>query len=356
MCSFKLLIVEDEESQLDIYKSGIERYEAANNIQITMNPAKDLDEAFEILDNTFDAAIIDLKLDSAGNEGNQVIEKINSHFRIPVAIVTGTPANVNSDELQYYKVYVRSHDIQEILSDLHNVYKTGITKIIGGRGKIENAMNEIFWKNILPQIDVWKSYAVSGKKTEKALLRFTINHLLELLDYDSDTYLPEEMYIVPPISDKLKTGSIVKKNNLEEYYIVLSPACDLVIRNDGDFKTDRIMLCETESFIAIRDGIFNGISQPTNKKKRSALENLLKNNHSSHYHWLPPINSFPGGFINFRKSTALSKTKYIEQFESPCIQISSHFVKDIVARYSSYYARQGQPDFDFKNLAKKLVN
>lgn len=354
MCSIKLLIVEDEDSQLDIYKSGIERYEAANNIKIKMNPAKDLDEAFKILDNTFDAAIIDLKLDSVGNEGNQVIEEINSHFRIPVAIVTGTPANVNSDELQYYKVYVRSHNIQEILSDLHNVYKTGITKIIGGRGTIENAMDQIFWKNILPQLDVWKSYAITGKKTEKALLRFTITHLLELLDNDSDTYLPEEMYIIPPISEKLKTGSIVKKKDSDEYYIVLSPACDLVIRPNGDFKTDRIMLCETESFTAIKDEVLNGISRPP--KKLSALERLLKNNHSDYYHWLPPINGFSGGVVNFRKSTALSKAHFDEQFELPNIQISSHFVKDIVARYSSYYARQGQPDFDFKTLAEMLVN
>ena len=29
------------------------------------------------------------------------------------------------------------------------------------------------------------------------------------------------------------------------------------------------------------------------------------------------------------------------------IQISPSFVKDIVARFSSYYARQGQPNIDF---------
>ena len=32
------------------------------------------------------------------------------------------------------------------------------------------------------------------------------------------------------------------------------------------------------------------------------------------------------------------------------IPISPPFVKDIVARFSSYYARQGQPNIDFNKL------
>ena len=34
----------------------------------------------------------------------------------------------------------------------------------------------------------------------------------------------------------------------------------------------------------------------------------------------------------------------------PSIQISPPFVKDIVARFSSFYSRQGQPTVDFDEL------
>lgn len=42
--------------------------------------------------------------------------------------------------------------------------------------------------------------------------------------------------------------------------------------------------------------------------------------------------------------------KLLEAFENPSVQISSLFLKDIVARFSSYYARQGQPDIDYEKV------
>ena len=40
-----------------------------------------------------------------------------------------------------------------------------------------------------------------------------------------------------------------------------------------------------------------------------------------------------------------------ERFNTPPdLQISPPFVRDILARLSSYYARQGQPDIDFHNF------
>lgn len=359
MISFKLLIVEDDDSQLAIYESGIERYEAENGIKIKRVLAKTLNKALDVLDNTFDAAIIDLKLNSDVEGGNKLAEKINRSFRIPVIIITATPANIDVDRLNIYKQYVRGHDIQEVLSDLHDLYNTGITKIIGGRGQIENAMNEIFWNNILPQVDSWKQHSALGKDTEKALLRSTINHLLEFLDYDSDLCFPEEMYIFPAISKRFKTGSIVKKNDTNDYYVILSPSCDLAIHN-GNIKTDRILTCciEKQSISLIKKAKANsklkvkGRGKPRKaiedkiEKANALLNRISRNNYSSYYHFLPQTNAFDGGLINFRKINTSKPRDFSCQFTKPLIQISSHFTKDIVARFSSYYARQGQPDLD----------
>ena len=79
------------------------------------------------------------------------------------------------------------------------------------------------------------------------------------------------------------------------------------------------------------------------------------NNLSGYYHWLPPTKGFPGGVINFRKSMAVSAEKFNDEFEPPEIQVSSQFIKDIVHRFSAFYARQGQPDFDFDELAMSLL-
>jgi len=354
MSKFKLLIVEDDEEELDTCRTTVTRYEKEKGREIELVESKTLEDAQIKINNSFDGVIIDLKLGPAGDEGNRVIQEIHDENRIPVAILTGTPGNADSKFKDIIKVYKKGENgLDEIFDDLIQIYDTGLTKIFGGRGQIENTMNKVFWDNILPQLDSWKSYVKSGNQTEKALLRFTINHLLELLNDNSNICYPEEMYISPVISDNIQTGSIVSDRETDKKYIVMSPACDLVCHNDGNFKTDRILLCEIEDYNPVTDIALNEIIRPDRKKKK--LKEFLKNNYANYYHWLPSTSAFSGGFINFRWTIALDKTNFEARFYSPRVQISSHFIKDIISRFSSFYARQGQPDFDFDSISSQMI-
>ena len=264
MCSLKLLIVEDNEQDLDVCKDTCNRYKNEKNRKIELVECRTLEEAFCKIDNSFDGVIIDLKLGAEGNEGNKIIQKIHSQYRIPVAVLTGTPANADSKEklIPVYKKGETGYDT--IFDDFFLIFDTGVTRIFGGRGTIEETMNKIFWKNIYPQIDSWNLHVKKGGSTEKALLRFTLSHLLELLSDDSDNCDPEEMYISPPVEPCLKTGSIVKCKQSSNYYVILSPACDLAIHN-GNIKTDRILVCLIEK---------HNISMLARAKKSLDLETL----------------------------------------------------------------------------------
>lgn len=372
MSKFKLLIVEDDEEDLETCRTTIFRYEREKERKIELVESKTLEDAKIKINNSFDGVIIDLKLGNAGDEGNIVIREIHGKYRFPVAILTGTPGNADPEFSNIINVYKKGeHGLDDILNDLIQIYDTGLTRIFGGRGYIENAMDKVFWNNILPQINSWKSY-VTGRdkdKTEKALLRFTINHLLEFLNDDSDSCIPEEMYIVPPVSTQIKTGSIVKKKESDNYFIVLSPACDLALHN-GNIKTNRILVCliEKHNISLLKNAKKNAVlkiseddndttKQEKNRKIQNAellLTQIPQNNYSNFYHYLPNTKSFEGGIINFRKIETYKPTEFNSKFESPIVQISMGFIKDIVARFSSYYARQGQPDFNFDFLSEEL--
>ena len=372
MSKFKLLIVEDDEEELDTCRTTVKRYEKEKEREIELVESKTLEDAQIKINNSFDGVIIDLKLGPAGDEGNRVIQEIHDKNRIPVAILTGTPGNADSKFKDIIKVYKKGENgLDEIFDDLIQIYDTGLTKIFGGRGQIENTMNKVFWDNILPQLDSWKLNVESGNLTEKALLRFTINHLLELLNDDLDNCIPEEMYIIPPFSPQIKTGSIVQKKESNDYYIILSPACDLAIHG-GNIKTNRILVCLIEKHnirilktakknlaLEISEDDDDTIKDKKINQKRNAeylLTQVTQNNYSNYYHFLPQTASFEGGVIDFRKIETYKPTEFYSKFESPIVQICMAFIKDIVARFSSYYARQGQPDFDFDFLSKELKN
>ena len=134
--------------------------------------------------------------------------------------------------------------------------------------------------------------------------------------------------------DRITTGSIVQTD--DKWFVVLSPACDLVPRGEnGILNTDCILLVEIE-----------GIDEALGGSRSRSRVRELCTNRRTYYHWLPETEVFEGGILNFRKLITLDKDAFDERFGKPVIQISPSFVKDIISRFSSYYARQGQPDID----------
>lgn len=357
----RLLIVEDVEQELESFRDDLEDYTREKKRDIDLVESKTLEEALDKLDNSFDGAIIDLKLaNHRSNEGNQVVEKISeSFFRIPIAIFTGNPGDWDhglNEKTMLIDVFTKGETGHyELLDQFWEIYNTGLTRIMGGRGLIERQLSKVFLKNLLPQIDTWISYGeIDPERTEKALLRYTLNHLFQLLEEDGERCFPEEFYLYPPVSEEITTGSIVKEETSDQSFVVLSPACDLVIRRNGEFKTDRILLVEIESEDNVVNAALDGITRTRSKENK--LRDVFNNNHTDYYHWLPEAYSFNGGFLNFRKLRTLEKTEFDEKFEKPLIQTSPSFVKDIVSRFSSFYARQGQPDIDSEDFVTRYTN
>lgn len=337
-----ILLVEDDKQSVD---TCIEIASFNKDIQIKV--ANDFTEAKNKLSNEeIDTAIVDIKLGSVADAGNSVIEEIEKlSLRIPTVIHTGTPDSVQVNAL---KVFVRGENTyDEIFDYLVNVYNTGLVNILGRKGLLEKQLYNVYQKNILPTLETsWVNYGIENpEKTEKALLRYTLNHLLQLLENtdDVDKCYPEEMYIFPPVDENYRTGSIVRDNE-NHYFIILSPACDLALHN-GSFKTERVLLVEIKDISNIIDLATKHCLSPEERKEK--LESIFKNTFSLYYHWLPKVDFYSGGIINFRRIYSFSKKELQKNYSKPIIQIAPFFCKDIVARFSSYYARQGQPDIDY---------
>ncbi len=361
MNNMMLLLVEDNVSDQENCKHAVEDFNEDNSeLKVILKICGSVTEAEDQLKTSdFDGVIIDMKLTSAGmDDGNQVIKKIQENFnRIPVVIMTGTPHLAEQNDFPLIKVYQKG-DItyNQIIQQFFSIYRTGLTRIMGGRGVIEKVLATIFTKNLLPAVmnnypvdgnieeTNWVKYAKDdAKRTEKALLRYTLNHLLQHLDSDVSQCYPEEMYIFPPIDNRINTGCLLKKKDSDQYYIVMNPACDLAERSNGSCNTDRVFLVEIQSIKDIYSN-FDWDNLSSNNKKE--VERIYKNNKSLYYHWLPKTDFYQGGIINFRRVFTYTEDEINDLFNTPEIQISAPFLKDMISRFSSYYARQGQPDID----------
>ena len=360
MNPLKILLVEDETIPQNAFKNDVEVFKGQpNNPDVEYEIVDNVNDAVEMINVSSDGAIIDLKLGGNDQGGNEIIQILYKEFtKIPIVFVTSYPDLV-VDHPSVIKI--RSRDGGSYRDDLllfQQIREIGLTHIIGGGGLIEEQLRDVYLQNLLPQIETWISYGKTYKETDpertkKALLRYTLNHLFQHLEEDNELFFPEEFYLYPPSTDKITTGSIVKAD--DQWFVVLSPACDLVIRRDGEFKTDRILLVEIEQENNIMDEALTEIKKMRNnsrkkEKIKEKIEEVFKNNYTYYYHWLPKTDFFPGGFLNFRRLTTLDKDCFSGKFGEPIIQISPPFVKDIVSRFSSFYARQGQPDIESKDF------
>ena len=326
----KLLFVEDADSDLTAFLESVDVYQAEHGREIEIVPCTTLTDAMATLDGSFDGAIIDLTLNGQADGGDKVINRIiGSMYRIPIAIFTGTPIHRDEKHVEVFIKAEAEHD--EIIEWLCGYYDTGLTRIMGGRGEYEKVLFRVFTRSLVPQIDRWIAYGKADQdRTERALLRHTLNHLLHLLYEDSEDCYPEEFYLSPPLTEDIRTGMILSHNDEHSRCVVMSPACDLAVRDNGDFNTDRILIAGLD----------------TEESVPSGNRGYAKRNRIGHFHWLPRTGFFEGGFLNFRKLSTSEPDMFREMYTPVQIQLAPSFLKDVISRFSSYYARQGQPGIE----------
>ncbi len=349
---YSFLLIDDSKQDAEAFQDTIKRLNLeAEEEKFRLEIANTFEDGMSKVSESFNGIIVDIRLDGE-HTGNEIICNIVNHFRTPVAVFTGTPDTdlPENSPIPVFKKGEASH--KAIIDELSSVSDTGLFNVLGSKGIIENMMTRIFWDNLYPQIKLWRGKHESGIKTEGILLRYAVAHIQELIDCQIPTYVTEEMYISPPVNSSIQTGSIVQSKTDSKFYIVLSPPCDLAM-HDGKAKTDSILLCRIEPQDDINHKLLGQITKQDKKVKH--LASALNNNYTDYYHWLPQNTLFSGGYINFRKVLSCPFSEINSRFDPPKIKIQESFVKSILGRFSTYYARQGQPDFDFNLEAKAIV-
>lgn len=368
MEELKLLIVEDDQEVLAGYKSNIKSFNKTNGeVEIKSVIEDNKDKVLKILndsDKIFDAAIIDLDLKQSGGadaSGNEVIEEIKDKLRFPVFVISGTTGNLNpkykDEETSFFKVRERDDSDFDYIEEMVSIFNTGITKILNRKGTIENYINNIFWNHLSNSLDLWKDDKKRNPdEKQKSLLRYTLLHLQEYLDINSsgdlEKYFPAEFLITKPIKPNIFTGDILK-NNENKLCIILTPACDIDLKN-GKRKADKILTID----ILNPSIIDSEYSNPKmSQRKKSKIKDILKNS-NPRYHCVPSLKDFGIGIIDFQNKRTISSNQLEKEIEKSQIEriatVSYPFLKDIIARYSNYYSRQGSPDFNLDELFDSL--
>ncbi|WP_133543433.1 hypothetical protein [Mesocricetibacter intestinalis] len=349
------------------------------NSSVVYKAVKTPEEAMVLLyKENFHALIVDLKLESEDERkddenysGNILLQNIIHKEILPIIVRTGFPnkmtKKINKNIIKCYSKETPA--LEEIVKELIDYYKTSMFSIFGSRGKVDEYIKDFFW-NILPACFIDKKEELNGldkEIQEKVIIRYVSSWFNNKYMFDKK-YIdaePIEMYMFPNSIEQVCNCDIYERKYKEscDYYIVLTPSCDLANK-----KIDEVILCKIKKYNEVPQFIesltkYNTEPSKTSKNAKKAKESLtrwFRNAHtgSIRYHFLPKFSKFSGGFIDFRSIISLkydSKTGKIKnRYYKKIGVITESFKRDIVARFSSYYHRQGQPEFNSDSVLSNL--
>lgn len=380
MNNIDFLLIDDDLNQELLFIEAINEINETTDLNITYKVVKTPESAMiELYQNYFKAIIIDLKLNNDDNaakpdeeiSGNVLLKRIIEKEIVPIVVITGFPDKVSTDiDRSIVKVLPKETNLYDEINALIEKYSDSVFKIFGSRGEINKNIKELFW-NVIPQCFTSKNQDISllsKEKQETVIIRYISSWLSNKYMFD-DKYInvePIEMYMFPNPIKQVCTCDIYKKYidaNIDEYFIVLTPSCDLANK-----KVDEVILCKIKNYDEVQSfkerlDIYNNEQNKESNKAKKAKGDLMKwfrNSHSDslRYHFLPKVKDFTGGFVDFRSILSLEYDKergeIIDDSYLKIGVITESFKRDIVSRFSSYYHRQGQPEFNCDSVLNNL--
>jgi len=381
MNKIQLLVVENNDEIIANYQETIDRL-LRGDINFFMNVAKNLEEAIGIINSEdIDIAIIDLNLSQdkgSGNaEGNAAIKEIKVKHRLPIYVISAEPEILDDKLKDIVTLYKKgTTSTMDIFKEMHQVFKSEIIQYFLKDGYLEKMISDFYWNHLSRTMKSWQEVESEyPTEIEKILSRHTVSSLNEQLYVNGnvgsfDRYHPGEMYIIPPIKRHYHTGDIVEKDG--EKFIIINPACDIVNRGKL-YNYILVTLIELNTFFCFdeyvkEDKDYLCFYESLNKKGKEIYLKYKSNAQGASCHFLPSFDVISDDYIiNFQKINIVqigeeeivkkegetkeefnirylkNREEYIEEYEQ-IASISSPFLKDIIARFSAYYARQGQPN------------
>lgn len=359
MEQIKILIIDDDEAVCRQIVDLLNNADIAG-CKILIDSESNFESGkLRLQDRDYDVVILDVYRGqpSEANQdlaGKEILEEIKRTAPIAVIFYTGLVTHVES--LKSDIVRVVSKSTGNIENELKLLIETGIPLI---RKKLVEHMRETlrdyYWGFVNGNTGLVRN---SGNKalSEYLFLRrlattLTRNGMTKIFgnSISADKVHPLEFYVCPPIEESIyETGDILKKDDDNSFYVVLTPSCDFV-----QGKADYILLVsgtpltESAEYVKYQE-------DRNNADSKESLVRLIGSRKSDRYFFLPrnELIGMPDLVLDFQKVIShplvgFNGYKKIAKVDDP-------FVQDMLAMFIRNKNRPGSPDLDTDHVLEYL--
>jgi|GEM_PF-1187397 CTP synthase len=358
---FRILIIDDEKEHAEVVKQSINEKWPPSVADVTIE--SDFTKGVSDLSSSRpDVIVLDLYQGNPAQHSKKHGELIwkdvwEKHFS-PVIIYTAGEAELGPripPNHPFVKVITKSKS-----SDQNVV--AALEEFLPHIGALNNIRDE--FAGVTQQIlrttcqNIWDAQSDEALRS-KMLLRTARRRMGALMDMDtsrtSEKLISWEQFIYPPLEASLLTGDILfeagqPKESATAYFLVLTPSCDMAIREDGSCRAAEILVarCENLNEYAKKCGVTSTTSESDFRKR---LASHITQTQFAGYVLLPEYPSImpplavnvrsllqiPIGDISFKDTVPTNKFKRLLSIDSP-------FREQIVWAYLQIVGRPGLPE------------
>ena len=361
MKNIKILYVDDDIENFTDLQDLLEG-KTINGCTISIDNELDFEQAV-VRSKNYHLIILDLFKGNAmaggTDKGSNVFNDICSSIFVPIIFYSANPASVVQLRSQVVGVANKLDDISSLLSEIERLTKHNLPLLKEGvHDFIETEFKKYFWDTIhqkkamfKPESDDFSLGYMLLRNMADTLSRDNIRQILGDSTIKEDKVHPMEFYIYPTDTTKeFQTGEILQHKDSNSVYVVLTPSCDFIVRNDNTRKVDYVLLLKT---CLLTDTIDYKKYQQNKSKYFGNLRDLINSGRSDRYFFLPGTPFIENRVIDFQNKEIVTYEQLVTNFER-IAKLDSPYAQSMAATYSRYYNRIGFPDIDQEYIMSKL--
>jgi len=373
-----ILLVDDDVNIRQTQPDAIREELKALGIAAEVTAADSVEDARRQLASApFDCAIVDLYFEGQEGDGNDVLRAILDTRVLPVIVYSGHRDTLDQEFLDHGLIHCAEKKKAEYpVAQIHTWYRQRVFEFFTESGFLASGLRDVIQRTMWAHVSrYWSALeGVELPELERIAARLAATLVHDRLVSDPQhaqtggevCVHPAEVYILDTPREHLAVGDAIR---LEEgLWIVLTPACDLVPRADGNANAERVLLarCSTLAEFAAQNGEFRNVLLGllgTEKQKKSAAEKMDKLmrhaylNDNGRRFFLPPFAMVSGGVVDFLDLKlgdygAAARVALLQRRE---FSLNGQMAAELATRFARFMSRLGQAPYQSEAIVAGLI-
>jgi CheY-like chemotaxis protein len=326
----------------------------------------------------YDIIILDLckgePSETSEKPGYDILKQIQSLAFVPVIFYSGLTKDLTNLSSEVIGVVNKGDGVDSLKTEIERIITSNIALL---KRQIYNHLREslrqYFWETVHAEKKIFEPIKNDISLGYLLLRRFAHSlskkNIKQILGDDkikTDKAHPMEFYIFPvnadPKAEEYQAGEILEKEG--QFYTVLTPDCDFVLRSNGTRKSDKVLLATAKNLKTLPDFVkYDELRKMENRNEKENqqlpnLEGKLKawisnrGGEQDRFFFLPSTPFIENLVIDFQIKTMvnyeeLATFKRIAKLDLP-------YAQSMISSFIRYYNRIGFPDIDTDYVIKKL--